>query len=380
VKIIKGQSSAKKSLLGRITRHRLSLGKRSHAILATNERKLMDVGYACIVSDSSFSRPLPFFSPHVTTERLDNINEGDVVSIDPSGNIHVLWEQESKNNALLLTEACNCRCLMCPQPPKPFDARQIKVANNVLSLSAPGFTGEICLTGGEPTLCGDRLFEILARCCEKHPHASLTMLTNGKRFSEFEFTKDFANLGARIKLAVSLHADVDTLHDKIVGTVGSFRKTQQGLYNLAKFSQCIEIRVVVSQLNHDRLVQIARHIYRNYPFVSHVTFMALEITGYAYDNYRDVWIDPIDYGRNLEKALYEFHRSGMIVSTYNHPLCLIPISIWPFARKSISGWKNNFTSACKECSVQSQCCGVFSTSGDKLSTNLKAIPELDGRN
>jgi His-Xaa-Ser system radical SAM maturase HxsC len=333
----------------------------------------MDIGYAGVISESPFLPSIPFFPLQVTVDSLDGVPEGDVVSVAPNGNIHFLWETGSRNNALLLTEACNCRCLMCPQPPKPFDARQVKVAKDVLELSACDFSGEICLTGGEPTLCGDGLFEILTMCGEKHPKSSLIILTNGKRFSEFDFTKRFVSLGARVKLAVSLHADVDTLHDKIVGSAGSFRKTQQGLYNLAKFGQCIEIRVVVSRLNQDRLVQIARHLYRNYPFVVHVTFMALEITGHARDNHQAVWFDPFDYGDTLEKALHELHRAGMCVSAYNHPLCLIPRPAWPFARKSISAWKNDYTPTCEKCSVQERCCGIFTTSGDNLSPHIKAI-------
>jgi len=142
---------------------------------------------------------------------------------------------------------------------------------------------------------------------------------------------------------------------------------------LAKFSQFIEIRVVVSQLNHDRLVQMARHIYRNYPFVAHVTFMALEITGHARDNHAIVWADPFDYGDTLEKALHELHRSGICVSAYNHPLCLIPKAAWPFARKSISAWKNDYAPACADCSVREECCGIFTTSCDDLSPHIKPI-------
>ncbi|MBU1230998.1 MAG: His-Xaa-Ser system radical SAM maturase HxsC [Proteobacteria bacterium] len=375
MKIIKGRSTARKTALGRITGHRLPFGERRHAILATKERAFTDIGYAAVISEATFSSAVPFLPPHVVVDSLEGIPADDVVSIAPDGDIRFLWETGSRNNALLLTEACNCRCLMCPQPPKPFDARQVKVAGDVLELSAPGFTGEICLTGGEPTLCGDRLFEILVKCGERHPQASLMMLTNGKRFSEFDFAKRFAGVGADVKVAVSLHADVDTLHDRIVGSTGSFRKTQQGLYNLAKFGQCIEIRVVVSRLNHERLVQIARHIYRNYPFVAHVTFMALEITGHARDNHAAVWADPFGYGDTLEKALHELHRAGLRVSAYNHPLCLLPKAAWPFARKSISTWKNSYEPVCGDCSMRTECCGIFTTSGTDLSPHLKSISE-----
>ena len=372
MKVISGHPNSNKIILGRLTKNRLPLAKRSKAILITTEPRWTDVGYAGIITNTSRKAAHPLLPVQVSVESLKDIPEDDVVLVT-NGDIHFLWEAKSRNNGLLLTEACNCRCLMCPQPPKPFNAKQIQTAMDVLALSPPDFDGEICLTGGEPTLCGDRLFELLKGCHERHPRASIIMLTNGKRFSEFSFAKQFAAQGVPVKIAVSLHADADTLHDKVVGTEGSFRNTQQGLYNLAKLGQNIEIRVVVSKLNYARLPQVAQHIYRNYPFAAHVTFMALEVTGYAQRNYETVWIDPFDYKDILEDALHTLHRSGMRVSAYNHPLCLLPQKAWPFARKSISEWKNNYIPVCEDCSVRDRCCGVFTTSGDKLSRHIHPI-------
>lgn len=373
MKTINGTFTGRQAVLGRLTHRRLPLGERGKTILVTEEPGWSDAGYAGIITTAPkvFGAFLP---PRLTVETLQGLPEGDVVMIN-DGRAHFLWEVGGRNNGLLLTEACNCRCLMCPQPPQAFDAKQPQVALDVLSLSPEGFEGEVCLSGGEPTLCGDKLFELLSHCRRRHPKAGIIMLTNGKRFSEFAFAKRFAELGIPLTVAVSLHADADTLHDRIVGAEGSFRMTQQGLYNLARLGQCIEIRVVVSRLNHDRLLTIAKHIYRNYTFAAHVTFMGLEVTGHAAQNYDSVWVDPVKYGDSLEAALHELHRAGMNVSAYNHPLCVLPKPAWPFARRSISDWKNVYAPACGRCRVREQCCGIFATSGDYLSSGISPVEE-----
>jgi His-Xaa-Ser system radical SAM maturase HxsC len=262
---------------------------------------------------------------------------------------------------------------MCPQPPKSFDEKTFHLAQKILTLSPSGFKGEICLTGVEPTLCGNKMLDILAACKIRHPEACIIILTNGKRFRDFSFAKRFAQFGTQTTVAVSLHADTDTLHDRIVGVSGSFHKTQQGIYNLAKLGQRIEIRIVVNKINHVRLLQIAKHIYRNYPFAAHVTFMALEVTGNAVGNFESIWVDPIEYSQHLEIALHELHRNGMYVSAYNHPLCLLPKQAWPYARKSISSWKEAYLPVCDLCRIRENCCGVFSTSNDRLSKNIHPI-------
>jgi len=370
MKTISGRFSSKRPALGRLTLQRVTLRKRGEAILITDQPKWSDAGYAGLINTvPSTSIILP---PQLTVRSIAEFHEGDVVLIEDD-KAHFLWETRNQNNGLLLTEACNCRCLMCPQPPKAYDKKQPLMALKVLALSPEGFEGEICLTGGEPTLCGDALFELLTGCHRRHPKAGIIMLTNGKRFSDFPFAKRFAALGVPLTLAVSLHADVDTLHDRIVNSHGSFQMTQQGLYNLAKLGQRIEIRIVVSRLNSGRLPQIARHIYRNYSFASHVAFMGLEITGHAVQNYDTVWVDPHEYGASLEAALHELHRRGMNVSAYNHPLCLLPRSAWSFARKSISDWKNAYSDVCVQCAVREKCCGVFTTSGEHLSSWIRPV-------
>jgi His-Xaa-Ser system radical SAM maturase HxsC len=372
MKTISGRLSSKRPALGRLTLQRLPLRKRGETILITDQPRWSDAGYAGLINTVPHTSSI--LPPQLTVGSIAEFQEGDVVLFEDN-KAHFLWETNNQNNGLLLTEACNCRCLMCPQPPKTYDKKQPLMARRVLALSPEGFEGEICLTGGEPTLCGDALFELLTGCHRRHPKAGIIMLTNGKRFSDFSFAKRFAALGVPLTLAVSLHADVDTLHDRIVNTNGSFQMTQQGLYNLAKLGQRIEIRVVVSRLNSDRLPQISRHIYRNYPFASHIAFMGLEVTGHAVQNYDTVWVDPLDYGSILGDALHELHRAGMCVSAYNHPLCLLPRSAWWFARKSISDWKNAYSPVCDQCKVREKCCGVFTTSGNHLSSGIRPVKE-----
>ena len=132
------------------------------------------------------------------------------------------------------------------------------------------------ITGGEPTLLGDNLFRILESCKKVLPKTSLHLLSNGIKFADFEFAKKFALVGhPDIQIGIPLYADTDTEHNYIVQTNG-FYKTLKGIQNLALFKQRVEIRIVITALNYQRLPKLAEFIYRNFPFVIHIAFMGME--------------------------------------------------------------------------------------------------------
>lgn len=350
-------------ILGLVTRNTLSLS-RSNSVLVTEKTNLLSKGFAGLITKDLCKKKCSLPQVKVSDEASDKLEEGDCVLIDKDGTITVVWEKKASTNPLFLTEVCDCRCLMCPQPPKAHDRALTETSKRILDLVKINVNQTICLTGGEPTLQKEDFFDILKVINKKHPKSTVMLLTNGKSFADFEFTKCFVSLRPKDFLTcVSMHSDVDEVHDRIVGVKGSFYKTVMGLQNLARFREKIEIRVVVSRINAHHLESIATFIRRNFPFIIHCTFMGMEITGLASDNFETVWIDPYEYRDELSRAIRVLSRADMNVSIYNLPLCLIESKSWSFARQSISEWKNNYLPICEGCLVKSRCCGIFTTSG-----------------
>jgi len=350
-------------ILGLVTRNHLALS-RSNSVLINEEASLLLKGFAGLITKDFGKKKSSLPQIKVSGEVSDKLEEGDCVLIDKDGTITVVWEKKSSTNSLLLTEMCDCHCLMCPQPPKTHDKTLTERSKLILNLVKIEKNQPICLTGGEPTLLKEDFFDILELINKKHPKSTVIMLTNGKSFANFEFTKRFVSLRPKDFLTcVSMHSDVDEVHDRIVGVKDSFYKTAMGLQNLARFREKIEIRVVVNRINAHRLESIAAFIQRNFPFITHCTFMGMEIIGLACDNYETVWIDPYEYREEISRAVSVLSRADMNVSIYNVPLCLTEKKSWSFARQSISGWKNDYLPICEGCSVKTQCCGIFTTSG-----------------
>src|SRR5260370_18677020 len=112
---------------------------------------------------------------------------------------------------------------------------------------------------------------------------------------------------------------------------------------------------------------------RNFPFVVHVALMGLEPTGYTPRNKEQLWIDPVDYQDKLEAAVEILATRGMNVSIYNSQLCLLRPSLWKFARKSISDWKNVYLQECQACNVMEQCGGLFQSAEKMHIPHIRAF-------
>jgi His-Xaa-Ser system radical SAM maturase HxsC len=309
------------------------------------------------------------------THELAHLDAGDIIQVPTDGRrVTVLWKNSARHNSLLLTEQCDNYCVMCSQPPKDRDDSWLfERARKVISLLPDGAEA-LSLTGGEPTLHGDALISLLEHCKRVAPELSLHLLSNGRRFADFEFARRYAAVGlSDIMVGIPVYAPEPGLHDFIVQAVGGFDETIHGILNLASLGEAVEIRVVVQRQTVPVLVGLAAFIVRNLPFVAQVALMGLEMTGLARPNSALVWADPADYQGELMEAVDVLTTAGIATRIYNHQLCVLDQRLWPYAVRSISDWKNDYLDVCRLCSVREECGGVFTTSGNRLSQHLRPV-------
>ena len=179
-----------------------------------------------------------------------------------------------------MTERCNSNCLMCSQPPRNVDdSYRIQDYFKAIPLMSPE-TVEIGITGGEATLLKDQFLNLVKTCRDDLPKTALHTLSNGRLFSYLQYAKALADIKhPDLMIGIPLYSDLASSHDYVVQAKGAFDQTIRGILTLARVHVGIEIRVVVHQQTYQRLPQLAHFIARNLPFVSHITFMGLEMMG-----------------------------------------------------------------------------------------------------
>jgi His-Xaa-Ser system radical SAM maturase HxsC len=318
--------------------------------------------------------PIPRDS-YVLGANFAHLSSGDVIRIEPAhGRIQTLYRRASRSNSLLVTERCNNYCVMCSQPPKAADDSWIvdDLLRAIPLMSAD--TAEIGITGGEPTLLGPRLVD-LVQCLRDHlPATAVHVLSNGRRFADGDLSGALAR--ARhpdLMIGIPLYADIPEQHDYVVQARGAFDETVRGILNLKRHGVPVELRFVIHADTYAGLPAFARFVARNLLFVDHIALMGLELMGFARTNLDALWIDPVDYQHELWEAVNILDRAGSRVSIYNTPLCVLTPELRRFARASISDWKNMYFEECEGCALRAPCGGFFASSAVRRSRGIARV-------
>ena len=357
-------------IVGRITFGNCNPFARSNEILVSDNVSKAAFGYSAIIT----THPIVpgNTKPYVLIDSIEDFHEGDVVVLNQKGEIIFVYEITSCHNAIMATERCNHRCIMCPQPPVLQEKDKTQFNLKLISLMDKD-TQEIGITGGEPTLIGDKLFILIRQIQKQLPKASISILSNGVKFADKEYAMKLAKCRHQdLQIDIPLFSDITEEHNRIVGA-NTFYKTVQGLYNLALFRQRIGLRIVVHKQTYKRLPQFADFIYHNFPFVSQVAFMQMETTGLAKENFDDLWIDPYDYNEQLREAVLLLADRGMKPYIYNAQLCVLPEDSRCYAQQSISDWKDIYIPECEGCALKGQCAGFFESNRQAYSTHIRKI-------
>jgi His-Xaa-Ser system radical SAM maturase HxsC len=299
----------------------------------------------------------------------------DLIAVEPMAKRYrVLWRQAARHNAFLVTDRCDHGCLMCSQPPRDVDDGWIIDEIRECLALLPSETSAVGFTGGEPFLDWRRFIPLVQATQETLPDAAVHVLTNGRAFSRAEVVEAWSQMDrARACVGIPIYSAVDTIHDYVVQSHHALDETVLGILRLKDKGNRVEVRVVLHRLTVERLVETCEWLARNLPFLDHIALMGMEDTGFALANHSALWVDPIDYGRVLSRAVAVLSAARMRTSIYNLPLCVLPAAVRPFAVQSISDWKNAYPEVCAPCDERGRCAGFFTTGRPKLSRAIAPI-------
>lgn len=167
--------------------------------------------------------------------------------------------EEKRIANIISNKKCNNNCLICTRA--HMDLKEMKfeeVKEFLANLKSNGFN-YIILTGGEPTFRDD-LLEII-HLSKKLGFKKLQIQTNGRRFSDIEFTKNIISGNEEfIDIFLSIHGHNSELHEKITRVDGSFNETTLGIRNIIKFNGLVRTNTVISKLNYEFLYDIAKYL------------------------------------------------------------------------------------------------------------------------
>lgn len=300
----------------------------------------------------------------------------DVVEIIDDKVIRVLYRDDSEDNAIVVTNQCNSNCIMCPDSDVVRNTNENPDIKKLLEQvkCIPDDTSHITITGGEPGLLRENLLNLLEECKIDLPNTEFLLLTNGRIFADKNFTEEIKKvIPENIRVAIPIYADNEKLHDGITRAKGSFKQAVLGIKRLIENNIDVEIRIVVLKKNYQYLEDIAKFIVQEFPEAKIVNIMALEMTGNAYKNREQVWINFREVKEYLYKACITIIKAGIIVNLYNFPLCNLDERLYSIAHKSITDYKIRYKDQCEECLAKGNCGGFFNSTINVKDIEIKPI-------
>lgn len=290
--------------------------------------------------------------------RPDESLNGDVLLVLPGqASAHRLIRANSNHNTFLVTEQCDQLCVMCSQPPKKYHFDlfdQLTVAASLAPRDAM-----IGISGGEPLLHKERLFQMLFAVSASRPDLRFHILTNAQHFEPQDAERLVALGWNRILWGVPLYSANPKTHDRIVGKEGAFASLERGLATLMRAGASVELRTVILQQNWDDLIGVAEFIATRLGFISVWAIMQLERIGYGRMNWAASFKDTSADFEQAARAIDIVTARGLKAWLYNFPLCSVPQDYRGYAPSTISDWKRKYLDFCDGCGARETCGGFF---------------------
>jgi AdoMet-dependent heme synthase len=155
-----------------------------------------------------------------------------------------------------LTERCNLKCLHCYQNNDTLSEIPRKDLLGIVdkmdeALTKWGKRGTLSLTGGEPFLRRDDLYELMGRLDSSSCVAYYDILSNGSFITEGE-AKNLASHSGLRRVQVSLEGASAERNDQIRGK-GSYDNTLQAIRSLKAEDIDISVMMTITRQNRDQI-------------------------------------------------------------------------------------------------------------------------------
>ncbi len=269
---------------------------------------------------------------------------------------------------------CNNKCLMCANtagfglntsrdyslPRQVF--RFEKYLRGAAAYRKNSLTaGAWNLTGGEPTL-NPEFLKVIAYFRRRLKGEELTLLSNGRRFSDPAFAAAFAAAaGPPFILAVSLHGPMAAAHDGVAGVKGAFKETLLGLENLLALPAApfLEIRIILHKLNYRRLgatLGFVKRFLRGRRYRLVVMHYEAEGKGARNEGRLAVRLSAAARQVNACSRTLSGSREARL---YHFPLCLLAPGLRRLSVISLPPEDRAYPPVCAGCRARGNCAGLM---------------------
>jgi len=236
------------------------------------------------------------------------------------------------------TYACNLNCRHCSVALlRNLDIGNVETWIRALDLNLlnnikkTGAKIRIKISGGEPLILKDKLFDILKVINEFSE--KIFIETNGTLVNS-SFIEKLVPFHGKIEFSVSIDGLEET-HDKIRGKIGAFRSAIQGLKLLNKYGMLNETITVIQDENIRELDRLVKYLYNDLNVTKIRLLLPIRLGRgrLLIKNFEDI----LRLYKVIVNILRKYKDTG-INFTHNIPPALLPKDLWSLMRPQLCGW------------------------------------------
>lgn len=253
---------------------------------------------------------------------------------------HFGWPglEDTRICELLITYACNAKCLFCYNPAALRAGTGGMTAQRAARILYEGHRGQGCraafFTGGDPTV-HPRLAQFIA-LARKIGYGCVSLDSNGLRLADPDYAQELVSAGAN-EFGLSLHGSTAEIHDRLVGVEGAWRRCCRALENLKKFKVHIKINFAVTRLNYQDLPRLVELLMRRYG-ESHLCVMFTHFKGVLWDNRESLGVSYAEIVQPTLETLALYEKNGIGIE--NRMLIQYLPCVLPGYEDLISDWSS----------------------------------------
>ena len=220
---------------------------------------------------------------------------------------------------VLLTLACNCRCVFCSFGDKT--SKKVKPVEEIqrdLEFAKRNRARIVSFSGGEPTIV-KALPEMMAKA-KGLGFERIEMQTNGRMLCYEPYADKLVQSGLDV-CVVSLHSHRPEISDLMMGVNGAFEQTVQGIKNLKGRGVYVLVNVVATQYNYKEIPELTKFLVDDLK-VDGLHLIMVAPDGSARAGGKRVIPQMTEVAESFRKAVGYARERISEVWTYNLPFCL----------------------------------------------------------
>lgn len=259
-----------------------------------------------------------------------------------------------KIKKFFISRTCNNCCTICFENDRNANKEHTTFELfNQFDKEIDGDEEMIVLSGAEITTRKD-LFLLLKYIRGKNQKARIFLPTNGRMFYYDSYVKRFIKLKlGDVKITVSILGCNPVVHDRITQVNGSFRQAVQGIKNLIRYKQNVNINVVILKQNYRGVPKICDYFLSI--GVNSIQLALVEPNERIKVNFKDFIPRMSECMPYLVSALIKGEGR---VKTKNIPACFLK-GLYHLKHFSTENHLKEKGEQCQLCDYESECEGIW---------------------